>query len=156
MYRSLLAILIMFCLIPATPIMATSASAPVYTHFIYMFAHANILHWAVNSWAILVLARFLKPARLITAYAMAVILSFIPFSENKLCGASVITYFIIGFLLPALRRYKPSAAIQMAIIIVVGCFIPGIAGIHHIFMTATGIIYRPAERYARDIYRFTR
>ena len=154
-YPTMIAALIMLCLLPLAPLMATAAAAPLYTHFTYMLAHANLWHWAINAWGLLLLNHLVTLPRVTVAYLISAGISFIPINEGRpLLGASVVVCFFIGLTLPALHRRKPLIAAQTVILIIIGCLIPGIAALHHIVMLLAGIIYRPLERITCDAINF--
>ena len=123
-----------------------------------MFGHAGLLHWAVNSWALLVLHNLFRQARLFVAYVLAVIASFVPScspyaatalqspSQHPVLGASVITCFFFGLLMPSLWRKDRLSACMTAALILIAFFIPGIAAFHHLLMFLSGIAWSYIER----------
>ena len=48
---------------------------------LYIFAHASIIHWLCNSWSLLVFHNLFRPSRLIVAYVLSVLVSFLPLSH---------------------------------------------------------------------------
>lgn len=135
-------------LIPFAPWLAVSGDSPLYTHFVYMFGHANILHWLINLWALLVLHNLLRLYRLAVSWLLAVAITFLPFviSDAGLIGASVITTFFFGFLTPHLRRTDNQSAYMILAIILIGFFIPGIAALPHLVMYLLGLAFFYIER----------
>jgi len=162
-YATIIAIVIMAALIPISPQMATSPSAPLATHFIYMLAHANILHWLINAWALLVLHNLFRLHRLVIAYALAIAISFIPHlslqisnlnpQPSTLLGSSVIAVFFMGFVAPYLWRKDRMATVLTAAIILIGFFIPGIAAFHHLLMFIAGLIAYKIEFFLYPLLR---
>jgi membrane associated rhomboid family serine protease len=147
----------MGCLVPMAGSMASSDESPFYTHFVYMFGHANFLHWIINGWAMLVLHNLFRPHRLEVCYLLAVILSFIPNisgDSDGLLGASVITTFFFGFLTPHIRRTDKTSAYMMLALILVGFLIPGIAALPHLLMYLCGIGYFCLEGLLLHFLRF--
>jgi len=170
-YLTLAAVIIMAALIPLAPHMAVPAAVPAMStavlspHLVYMFGHANLLHWAINAWALLVLHNLFRPSRLIAAYVLAVLISFLPhfsflishfsFSEAlPVLGASVITCFFFGFLTPYLWSKDRLSACMMASLIIIAFFIPGIAAIHHLLMYLFGLAWYHIERLTRSFRLF--
>ena len=47
LYITLLIILLMAFIIPLHANMAVSPSTPIYSHFVYMFGHANFIHISI-------------------------------------------------------------------------------------------------------------
>lgn len=149
LYITIVAVIIMACLIPLAPYMAVFNNyhpTPITQHLIYMFGHANILHWAINSWALLVLHNLFRPSRLIIVYILAVLISFIPTTNNPMIGASVITCFFFGFLMPHFWHKDRLSACMVAALILVAFFIPGIAAFPHLLMFLSGIAWFYIER----------
>lgn len=162
LYITAVICIFMLPVIPFAPVLAVSASAPLYTHFTYMFAHASILHWLVNSWAFLMLHNTFRWYRCITAYACAVIASFIPAtvpagSPAGLLGASALTCFFIGFITPHfyLTRNRFNLAL-IAVTFILGFILPGIAALLHVIIFALGILMWFAESIAYSFLHFTR
>lgn len=162
LYLTVAAIIVMAALIPLAPLMALPPveEDSLIRHFIYMFGHASLLHWAVNAWALLVLHNLFRPSRLIAAYLLAVLISFLPhfsFSEARpIIGASVITCFFFGMLASHLwRRRERLSPYMMAALIIIAFFIPGIAAMPHLLMFLAGIMSYHFERLLHSFIRFT-
>ena len=119
---------------------ACSASSPLYTHFVYMFSHASFLHWACNMWSLLVLHNLFRIPRLITAYLLAVAISFIPTSKPVL-GLSVIVCFFMGYMAQHLWNKSHLGLCLTVASIWLSCILPGFAGIYHVFMFVFGCLY---------------
>ena len=77
LYITLLIILLMAFIIPLHASLAVSPSSPLYTHFAYMFGHANFIHWGINGWCILMVHHQFRFHRLLAAWLCSVLLSFI-------------------------------------------------------------------------------
>ena len=173
LYLTIAAIIVMAALIPLAPLMALPPveEASLIRHFIYMFGHATILHWAVNAWALLVLHNLFRLSRLIAAYLLAVLISFLPHSSflishfsfsvseveaRPIIGASVITCFFFGMLASHLwRRGERLSPYMMAALIIIAFFIPGIAAMPHLLMFLAGIMSYHFERLLHSFIRFT-
>ena len=165
-YLTLSAVIIMAALIPSAEDMAVSQNSPLTSHLCYMFGHANILHWAINSWALLVLHNLFRPSRLIAAYILAFAISFLPhfsfviyhlsFSPTgaSVIGASVITCFFFGFLAPHLWHKDKLSACMMVALIVIAFFIPGIAAVPHLLMFLAGLAWYYIEYIIRSFRHF--
>lgn len=147
LYITLLSIALMALAIPLHGKLAVSPTSSLYTHFVYMFGHANLLHWGVNSWCVLMFHRLFKPHRVIVAWVCSVALSFIYYPSLPVLGASVIVSFFMGFTTPWLYRYKRLDFWQMVILIAIGCFLPNIAGIYHIILFSLGFLYAMGESF---------
>lgn len=156
LYLTITAIAIMAALIPFAADLAVSSSSPLTTHFCYMFGHAGILHWAVNSWALLVLHNLFRPSRLIAAYLLSVAISFASFTQQPVIGASVITCFFFGFMAPHLWHKDRLSACMMMAILLIAFFIPGIAAVPHLLMFVAGLVWLYAERLIRTFTNFAK
>lgn len=130
---------VMLALIPFHSLLATKASAPLYTHLVYMFGHANILHWLINAWAIMTLHKIISARMAAVAYSTAVILSF--FINQPTVGASAMIFFVFGCLTPTLAAHNRVFLLQIAIFLVAAFFIPNIAASLHLAAYIIGIGY---------------
>lgn len=147
LYITLLIILLMAFIIPLHANMAVSPSSPLYTHFVYMFGHANFIHFGINGWCILMVHRQFSFHRLLAAWLCSVLLSFIYYPALPVLGASVLISFFMGFTAPWLYRRKRLAFCQMLLLLVIGCLLPHIAGIYHLILFVLGFIYAKAESF---------
>ena len=147
LYITLLIILLMAFIIPLHTSLAVSPSSPLYTHFAYMFGHANFIHWAVNAWCLLMVHRQFSFHRLLASWLASVALSFLYYPSLPVLGASVIISFFMGFTAPWLYRRKRLVFCQMLLLLVIGCLLPHIAGIYHLILFALGFIYAKAESF---------
>ena len=147
LYITLLIILLMAFIIPLHANMAVSPSTPIYSHFVYMFGHANFIHWAVNAWCLLMVHRQFCFHRLLASWLASVALSFLYYPSLPVLGASVIISFCMGFTAPWLYRRKRLAFCQMLLLLLIGCLLPHIAGIYHLILFALGFIYAKAESF---------
>lgn len=147
LYITLLIILLMAFIIPLHANMAVSPSTPIYSHFVYMFGHANFIHWAVNAWCLLMVHRQFSFHRLLASWLCSVLLSFIYYPALPVLGASVLISFFMGFTAPWLYRRKRLAFCQMLLLLLIGCLLPHIAGIYHLILFALGFIYAKAESF---------
>lgn len=150
LYITLAIVLMMALVIPLHASLAVSPSSPLYTHFAYMFGHANTLHWAVNGWCLLVVHRQFRFHRLLASWLASVGLSFLYYPSLPVLGASVIISFFMGFNAPWLYRYRRLAFWQMIVLLCIGCLLPHIAGLYHLILFAIGFLYAKAERLVRQ------
>ena len=139
------------------PILAVSQGSPGWTHLAYVFAHAGIIHWAVNSWALLVIHNIVRWYRLLAAYVTAVAVSFLPY-ERPLVGMSAITVFFFAIVA---RRFwtipkRRIQALLIAALVMVGLFIPSVAGLLHIAAFGAGLTYIFLEDTVRSIHSFVK
>jgi hypothetical protein len=137
-------------IIPFHAIMAVSPASPLYTHFVYMFGHANFIHWAVNAWCLLMLHRQFRPHRLLASWLASAALSFIYYPSLPVLGISVIISFFMGSTAPWLYRFKRLAFWQMIILLFLGCLLPHIAGVYHLILFVLGFIYAKVERFLHN------
>ncbi len=139
-------------------LLATSPSAPLYTHFIYVFGHANLLHWLINAWACLVLHNVFRWYRLLVAYACAVGATFLPYvctDAHPVLGLSSVTTFFFGVITPYLWRTNRMAVKMMLALLAIGIFLPHIAALLHIIAFATGYLYAHLEKAIRHITHYS-
>jgi hypothetical protein len=137
-------------IIPFHAMLAVSPSSPLYTHFVYMFGHANFIHWAVNAWCLLMLHRQFRPHRLLASWLASAALSFIYYPSLPVLGISVIISFFMGSTAPWLYRFKRLAFWQMIILLFLGCLLPHIAGVYHLILFVLGFIYAKVERFLHN------
>lgn len=147
LYITLIILILMVFAIPFHSLLAVSPTSPLYTHFIYMFGHANLMHWAINAWCLLMLHRLFRLHRLLASWLGSVALSFIYYPSLPVLGVSVIISFFMGFTAPWIYHRKRLAFFQMLILLVIGCLLPHIAGIYHLILFAIGFIYAKAESF---------
>ena len=169
------ALLMMLPAIPLAGFFAVSPTSPTYTHFIYMFAHANIFHWAINAWGITILHRLYTPARCIAAYTTAVAISFLPSTLNSqlstlnsqlstlnpqlstpTLGLSVITCFLLGGLIRYCWKRNKTAFWQAVTFLAAGFFLPNFAATYHLLAFLAGTIYFAVERNVRSFLQFSK
>lgn len=150
LYVTLVAVLLMALLIPLHASLAVSPSTPPYTHFVYMFGHANVVHWAVNAWCLLMVHRLFRIHRLLASWAFSVALSFLYHPALPVLGASVVISFFMGFTSSWLYRRKRLAFWQMLALLCMGCLLPHIAGLYHLVLFVLGYLYAKAERLVRQ------
>lgn len=154
-FLTLLAILCaMTLLIPLAPVIAVSRQAGLIPHLFYPLAHASLIHWAFNAYAILTLHAAASPRSLTTAYVLAVILAAVLPPDTPTLGLSVISFFLIGTILTRLCRLRPLTFIQLIIFVAVSFFIPGIAALYHAVMLALGLVCRFCSDIIDDIASF--
>lgn len=151
LYITLIFVALMAFIIPLHRLLAVSVSSPTYTHFVYMFGHAGVVHWAVNSWCIIMLHRQFRIARIVTAWGLSVILSFIYHPSLPVLGASVIISFFMGLTASWLYAYKRLAFWQMMFLMAIGCFLPQIAGVYHVILFVVGFLYAKMEGIINSI-----
>lgn len=147
LYITLLIILLMAFIIPLHADMAVSPSTPIYSHFVYMFGHANFIHWSVNAWCLLMVHRQFRFHRLLASWLASVALSFLYYPSLPVLGASVIISFFMGFTAPWFYHRKRLAFYQMLLLLLIGCLLPHIAGIYHLILFALGFTYAKAESF---------
>lgn len=152
MKRLLVTLLLIAVMLPLTSIselLACSCNSPLYTHFVYLLGHASILHWACNSWSLLVLHNLFSRYRMAAAYICAVAVSFIP-SARPVIGVSVIVCFFIGFYLTVLWKQNRTAVFLTAALLLLSCALPGFAGFYHIITAVCGFTFFEFEMSVRN------
>lgn len=161
LYVTAAACAIMAALIPFAPDMAVvldGSLESIAPHFLFPFGHANLLHWLINSWSLLVLHNVLRWYRFLLAYVLAVVLSFVvPYiisDSQPVIGLSVITTFFFGYITPYYWAHNKSVPLMMMALLVIGCFLPGITAVFHIVPYVVGVVYCHIERTIRSVYAF--
>ncbi len=160
-------VLALLLLIPFASSMAVSPASSCYTHFIYMFAHANIIHWLLNAFSLIVLNRVVNVHRCIAAYLASVIISFLPYIQpsHPVVGMSGIIFFFTGFITSCLLRYYRNRHLRMsssyktmifqiALVLALGFVIPNMAASYHLLAFVSGCLYSYAERELRYLSSF--
>lgn len=126
-----IAILALVYFIPCNA--AVSTDSVWWTHFVYMFFHANIFHLIGNCYALFLL---LNKRIVIPAYLIAVIVSFVPMPPTV--GISSMLFAIIGMC----RINSKWEKVLVYIYLISGLFIPGINGTIHISSFVLGTLYK--------------
>lgn len=126
-----IAILALVYFIPCNA--AVSTDSIWWTHFIYMFFHANIFHLIGNCYALFFL---INKRNVIPAYIIAIIVSFVPMQPTV--GVSSMIFAIIGMCRVNERWQK----IYLYAYLVLGLIMPGINGIIHISSFVLGLLYK--------------
>lgn len=150
LYITLLACALMLPIIPFSKYVAAGTTSPLFTHFVFMFGHASVLHWLCNTWGLLMLHNLFKWRRLITAWGLSVILSFVFIPDKPVLGASVFVAFFMGLIAVQQFRRDKTAAILTLLILVISCFLPGFAGSYHIILYLAGMLSFYIERVFKN------
>ncbi len=159
LYLTIISSALLLCLIPLRASMACSTSSPLFTHFVYMFTHASILHWICNAWSLLVFHNLFSIPRLLVAYVLAVGLSFIPLwglQRGGVLGMSVFVCFFLGLAARWLFINNRPALLLSIVLLVLSCFLPGFAGAFHLIMFALGFVYMPVEILVKTIVDYVK
>ncbi len=138
--------------------MSVSNGTPFYTHFVYMFAHANIFHWMCNTWSMMLLVNVVRWYRVVAAYILAVIISFIGFivSSTPVLGASTIVAFFVGYVAQYYWSHNRTAFFCNLAAIILTLFIPQFAGACHLAMFGCGVIFWFVERAVSKLIKEVR
>ena len=129
-------------------------------HMLWPLVHANALHWLINTLCFMALWRTVTPFRLVTGYAASVAIGYIwpwcvsvailyglPGNEDiRLCGFSGVCFYLLGTVF--MRMPRPYR-VRLSVLIVISCFIPGIAASVHILTLSCGILYSYLKRFIR-------
>lgn len=137
--------------------LSCAPSAPLYTHFVYMFAHASLLHWTANTWSMVVFHNLFNPHRLLAAYVFSVLASFLPLSIGEVkpvLGLSVIVCFFLGMSARWLYHNSKLALCLSLATVIISCFLPGFAGGYHVIMFVIGTLYFHVECFIKRIRQY--
>lgn len=152
---TIIAVTVMLLLLPCREGMAVSRDSAWWTHLVYMFAHGNIIHLAVNAWALLLMHRILMTYRGMAAWAASVIVSFIYYPALPVLGASTVIMFLIGYMLPDIKAARGWSAIAyIGLCTSVGFLIPQLAGMYHLLCMTAGIIFFFMDRTAQSVWSY--
>ena len=133
-------------LLPIRDTLALSAiDNTLVQHLFWPLVHANILHWLLNTVTFMALWRIVTPARLFWGYLSSILIGYLYVTlnyqlstVNSLCGISGIIFFLVGIIFFRIRRpYR----IRLSLLVIISCFIPGIAALVHILSLLMGILY---------------
>ena len=148
-------IILMAGLMHLAPVMAYGPGTASYTHWVYMFAHGSWLHWAVNSYMLLLFHHVMHAHRTIAAYIASVLVTYIYTPDIPVVGISTMILFIVGYMIPyKIRKYGIATLAILAIILLVGMIVQEFAGAYHLMCTALGLIYYYAEGFVRRTYDY--
>lgn len=118
-------------------------NTPLYTHFTYMFFHAGYIHLIFNSYVFYTLTNnilFKNNFVLFTLlYLIAVITSFIAYSDYPTIGASTMIFAMAGINFPIVKNKKKYLTV-FPLIILTGFIIPHVNGLAHAVSAILGII----------------
>ncbi|GEM_PF-1119172 len=153
-YITLAFCLLLIPFIAHTSWFAVGASTALYTHFVYMFGHSGWLHWAVNAWSLLMLHNAIRWYRLLAAYVLSVLLSFVYLPALPVVGISVFVVFLLGMAATQIwRRDRWALGLTMGLLLM-GCFLPGFAGVYHVVMFCLGFAFYRLERLVRRFVNY--
>lgn len=137
----------------------TSSLPPSFSPFLYMFAHANIIHWAFNSWCLLMLHNILTLHRCMASYISASAFGllwcvFAPASATPVLGFSAILFWFFGYLIPFWWRTNKMTVFILGLYLAAGMFIPHVAGSFHLTLALMGFAYYHCEGWVRRFLNF--
>lgn len=153
-HTTIAACILMILLLPLADRLAVSHTSPTYTHFVYMAGHANLLHWAINAWTLLVLHNLFRWYRVTVAYAFAVLVSYILLPPMPMLGASVFTCFFIGFAMPHLWTKSRLTVGMTVALLLLTCILPNLAGVQHVAAFTVGILFSYSEGFCRNMSNY--
>ena len=172
---SLIIITVMLLLVPLAPVLALHPAhgSGLLSVFFYMFGHANLIHWAFNSWCLLMLHNVLNVHRCIASYISTVLFgavwsSFpVVFCEAVPCsssadfgsplpilGFSAVIFWFWGYMLTYFWRKDRFSVLLLSLFLIVGLFIPHIAGSFHVALFFMGFVYYRLEGAFRRFIMF--
>lgn len=131
--------LILAVFIPFADRMAVSDHSPTYTCMIYMFAHANIIHYLLNGASWLFLWRAVTVKRLAWAWIFSACWAYLLQPHTPTVGWSVVIYYFLGLYLAGMRKER---AVRLILLTVSGFLLPHIAAGMHMCMLISGYIVR--------------
>lgn len=141
-----------------------SDTSPLYTHFCYMFQHANLLHLTLNTISYLsfftILKKIINPVLLfIYAYTAALIASFPSTHPTPTVGASGMIYTLIAiYIILTLKGKKMTITdkrkytlwlIFLIISTAITALSPNINNLNHLSAFLTGIIIGTIENHRK-------
>lgn len=152
---TVIAIFVMLLLLPYNGRMAVSEHSAWWTHWVYMLAHGNILHLAVNAWVLLMMHKAMKAYRVVTAWIVSVAISYLYYPELPVVGASTVIMFITGYYIP-LMAYKSGwgSVAMIALCISIGFFVPQLAGMYHLLCCLAGLVFFFIDRIVQSCWDF--
>ena len=103
--------------------MGYSIMSPLYTHFTYMFAHANIVHLVVNMFVLYRMRHKVSVSLLCLGVGVATALSFLPFNYlGTTVGFSGVLFFLLGYITfeRLTTKYRLINIVMVAVASVVG------------------------------------
>lgn len=139
-----------------------STQSPLYTHFTYMFQHANIIHLIINTYSYTTLFNKLSatipPLRLATyTYSAALITSFCSAHPTPTVGASgmimallaiYITLPILGKKLTIVSQKRFYTWVTFTLLTAtITSWLPAINALNHLFAFITGTLLALIENY---------
>jgi len=165
------AILLIVFMLPLIPLRESMALYPVASHtapcstvqsispFFYMFGHANIGHWLINSWCILMLHNIFRTYRFVVAYASSVLFGLVWVAVASamsvpVIGFSAILFWFYGYLIPYYWHKRRSSIVYLALFLLVGFIIPNMAGIFHAGLLVMGFVFYHLEWWHHKFWSF--
>lgn len=148
-----IALIVLFFAVPEQMAMklGVSDSSTWITRITYQFLHVNVIHLAINVYAILLLS-FLSGARLWQFILSFTIASLIPSSitsDSPMLGLSVLNFALTGMLLMNSRRWK--RFLLLNVVLILPTFILyNVAASAHLYALIAGaaVGFFTAKRYA--------
>ena len=104
------------------PIMGYTATSGLYTHFTYIFAHANIFHLAINLFVFWKLYDMVGKYSFMVSFLIAAVMSFFAIMSVPTVGASGLTFAMLGMFY-LIQPLKWEYYLYNLIIIVIALFI---------------------------------
>ena len=146
--------LISIHLLPVNPqTIGFSASSPWWTHFVYMFFHANWLHLIMNIWAFYFVCKNLSIGTLLSGYLCSVAFSFLIQSQTPTVGFSSVIFYLLGIIYARVRNWKNW--LIMIVIFMLGFCRASINGTLHLLCFLYPIMYFEIEKFKNDRKRIT-
>lgn len=146
--------LLMAFAVPYADQLAVTGSSPAYTHYVYIMGHAGWLHYTVNAWTLLALHNLFRWYRILTAYILAVGVSYMLLPDLPMVGASVITCFFIGFATPHFWQRSRLTVFMTLVLLALTCILPGFAGLQHVSTFLSGLCFCLLETYYHRIRNY--
>lgn len=128
--------------VPYPDFFAVEAGVASWKNLLFVFGHANMLHYIINGFGWIMLWKIITWNRLITAWILsALYITWLP-ASNPVLGWSAIIYYFLGLCfsyMPRERRWR------LALVTVAGLLIPHVAAGIHIAMLISGWLFRKVE-----------
>ena len=110
--------------------------SPIWTHFTYMFAHANLLHLICNLYALYICIS--KRINLFHVYIIGVAVSFIAMNNIPTVGASSCVYVMLGINVYGAKRKTHLIAVCAVLL---GFLMPNVNAWIHVYSYILGMTY---------------
>lgn len=145
-YETIATLLLIFLLPVNTQSVAASSTSTWWTHFIYIFFHANVFHLAANLYALWFIRA--QRSRFIISCFIAIIVSFI--TPYPIVGFSTVIYSMWGM---NMLQYSRNTWLIFLAINLITILLPGIGWIAHFSAFSLGLFYSYLNQLSNEYRR---